>query len=160
MNTTDSNYPALSPYLSVHDAEKAIAFYRDAFGATERFRLTTRDTGKIGHAELLIHGSLLMLADENPDWGNKSAKTLGGSPVTFCLMVENADDAVERAIAAGATLLMPVADQFYGFRSGSVVDPFGQQWMLQHELEKLSPEEMQERWDSMSGECSASDGAS
>jgi PhnB protein len=156
MSTPTTDYPPFSPYLSVQDAVKAIEFYHTAFGAKELFRLTNKSDGKIGHAELMIAGSLLMLAEENPQWGNKSPQTLGGTPVTFCLMVENADAAMDRAVAAGATVLMPAADQFYGFRSGSIVDPFGQQWMLQHEIEKVSPEEMQQRWDAMGGECSDS----
>ncbi len=154
MNTPNPDYPAISPYLTVRDAASAIKFYEAAFGASERFRLNNPTDGKIGHAELIISGNLMMLADENEDWGNKSPQSLGGSPFTLCLMVENADAAVERAVAAGATVLMPTADQFYGFRSANLVDPFGHQWMLQHEIEKVSPEEMQKRWDAMSGECS------
>ena len=145
-------YSSFSPYITVHDAAKAIAFYSAAFGATERFRLADESTGKIGHAELTLAGSLLMLSDENPAW-NKSPQTLGGTPVKFCLMVENADAAIEKAIAAGATALMPVSDQFYGFRSGSVRDPFGHEWMIQHEIEKVSPEEMQKRWNDMLKNC-------
>lgn len=149
MSTQPSDYPAFSPYLTVHDAAQAISFYQAAFGATERFRLTDKSTGKIGHAEILIQGNLVMLNDENPQWGNQSPVTLGGSPLTFCLLVDNADAALARAVAAGATVLMPAADQFYGFRSASVRDPFGHLWMLQHEIEKVSPEEMQKRWDAM-----------
>jgi PhnB protein len=145
-------YPSFSPYITVHDDSKAIAFYNAAFGATERFRLADESSGKIGHAELDLQGSLLMLSDENPAW-NKSPQTLGGTPVKFCLMVENADAAIEKAVAAGATPLMPASDQFYGFRSGSVRDPFGHEWMLQHEIEKVSPEEMQKRWNDMLGKC-------
>jgi PhnB protein len=145
-------YPSFSPYITVHDAAKAIAFYHAAFGATERFRLADASSGKIGHAELTLCGSLLMLSDENPAW-NKSPQTLGGTPVKFCLMVENADAAIAKAVAAGATPLMPASDQFYGFRSGSVRDPFGHEWMLQHEIEKVSPEEMQKRWDAMLKNC-------
>lgn len=156
MSSPTTNYPPFSPYLTVRDAAKAIEFYKTAFDAEEIIRLTNPSDGKIGHAELKIAGSLLMLSEENPQWGNKSPHTLGGTPVVFCLMVENADAAVERAVAAGATAQMPVADQFYGFRSGSIVDPFGQEWMLQHEIEKISPEEMQKRWDEMSGDCSGS----
>lgn len=156
MSTPATDYPVFSPYLTVRDAAQAIEFYQAAFGATERFRLTDKKTGKVGHAEILVAGNLVMLADENPQWGNKSPAALGGSPVTFCLMVENADAAQERAVAAGATVLMPAADQFYGFRSSSVVDPYGHQWMLQHEIEKVSPEEMQKRWDGMIGECPGS----
>lgn len=149
MSTPTTDYPVLSPYLTVKDAAQAIQFYQAAFGATERFRLTNANDGKLGHVELLIHGQLVMLSDENPQWGNKSPQTLGGTATTFCLIVENADAAFERAVAAGATVLMPLADQFYGFRSASIVDPFGHQWMLQHEIEKVSPEEMQKRWDAM-----------
>ncbi len=156
MKTQPTEYPPFSPYLSVQNADRAIDFYKAAFDAVELMRLTDKTTGKIGHAELMIHGSLVMLSEENAQWGNKSPDTLGGTPVTFCLIVEDADAAFERAVAAGATVLMPVADQFYGFRSGSLSDPFGHQWMLQHEIEKLSPEEMQKRWDAMSGECSGS----
>ena len=158
MNTPASDYPSFSPYLSVRDAAQAIAFYKAAFGAIERFRLTDKKTGKVGHAELLIQGGLVMLSEENPQWGNKAPPTLGGTPITFCVMVENADAALARAVAAGATVLMPASDQFYGFRSASVSDPFGHQWMLQHQREKVSPEEMQKRWDSMTGECSGGGG--
>lgn len=148
-------YPSFSPYITVHNAEEAIAFYQKAFGAKERFRLADESSGKIGHAELDLQGSLLMLSDENPAW-NKSPQTLGGTPVKFCLMVENADAAIEKAVTAGATPLMPAGDQFYGFRSGSVRDPFGHEWMLQHEIEKVSPEEMQKRWNDMLGKCQPS----
>lgn len=154
MNTSSPDYPVLGPYITVRDAARAIDFYKSSFGATERFRLIDKTTGKIGHAEILVGGSLLMLNDENPQWGNKSPQTLGGTPFTFCLMVDNADAAAERAIAAGATVLNPAADQFYGFRSACVQDPFGFVWMLQHEIEKVSPEEMQKRWDAMSAGCS------
>ncbi|MBC8010577.1 MAG: VOC family protein [Burkholderiales bacterium] len=153
MSTPNTDYPTLSPYLCVRDGAKALAFYQAAFGATERFRLTDKTSGKVGHAEILVGGALVMLSEENPQWGNKSPLTLGGSPVTFCLMVENADAALARAVAAGATELMPAADQFYGFRSASVSDLDGHQWMLQHELEKVSPEELQKRWDGMSAQC-------
>lgn len=159
MSTPPTAYPAFSPYLSVRDAAKAIAFYQTAFGATERFRLTDKNTGNVGHAELTICGGLVMLSEENPQWGNKAPPTLGGTPITFCLMVDDTDAAFDRAVKAGATPLMPPADQFYGFRSASVVDPFGHQWMVQHEVEKLSPTEMQQRWDAMSAECSGAEPA-
>lgn len=145
MSTPITDYPAFSPYLCVRDAARAIEFYQAAFGAIERFRITDKTSGKVGHAELMIQGALVMLSEENPQWGNKSPLTLGGSPITFCLIVENADAALARAVAAGATVLMPAADQFYGFRSASVSDPYGHQWMLQHELEKVSPAELQKR---------------
>ena len=100
-----------------------------------------------------------MLSEENPEWGNKAPATLGGTPVTFCLIVENADAALERAVAAGATMLTPAADQFYGFRSACVSDPYGHQWMLQHELEKVSLAELQKRWDAMTAQCGGSEAA-
>lgn len=153
MSTPSTEYPTVSPYLSVRNAAQAIAFYKAAFGATERFRLSDKASGNVGHAELLIEGSLVMLSEENPQWGNKAPPTLGGTPITFCVMVKNADAALARAVAAGATVLMPAADQFYGFRSGSVVDPYGHQWMLQHQIETVSPEEMQKRWDAMTSGC-------
>ena len=139
----------MSPYLTVKGASKAIEFYKAAFGATELYRLSDPSTGSVGHAEIVVNGSHLMLADENPAWGNKSPQTLNGTPVKLCLMVENTDTAVERARDAGATVEMPPTDMFYGFRCGSIRDPFGHQWMIQHEIEKVSPEDMQTRWAAM-----------
>lgn len=141
---TPIDYPPVSSYLAVGDAAKAIAFYQAAFGATELYHMKMGD--KIGHCELMINGTHFMLADEFPGM-NKSPATLGGTAVTFCLIVADADAAIEKAVAAGATLLRPAANQFYGFRSGSVRDPFGHEWMLQHILEKLSPAEIQQRMD-------------
>ena len=136
----------MSPYLTVNGAAKAIEFYTTAFGATELYRLSDPKTGVVGHAEIMLNGSLLMLSDENLAWGNKSPLTLSGTPVKLCLMVENTDATVERARIAGATVEMPPTDMFYGFRCASVRDPFGHQWMIQQEIEKVSPEEMQTRW--------------
>jgi PhnB protein len=149
MNTKPFAYPTMSPYLTVKSACKAIAFYQSAFGATELFRLADANTGTIGHAEIMINGVHFMLSDENPAWGNQSPESLGGTAVTFSLMVENADAAVDRAKAAGATIEMPPTDMFYGFRSASITDPFGHRWMLQHQVEKVSPEEIQKRWDAI-----------
>ncbi|MBA4015704.1 MAG: hypothetical protein C0483_00805 [Pirellula sp.] len=149
MNTSPNSYPPVSPYLTVKDTSKAIEFYQAAFGATELYRLTDASSGAVVHAEIMVNGSLVMLSDENPAWGKKSPLTLGGSAVTFCLMVKDTDEAVERARAAGATVDMPPANMFYGFRSAALSDPFGHKWMLQHEIEKVSPEEMQNRWDAM-----------
>jgi len=149
MNTELNTYPPMSPYLTVKDASTAIEFYKTAFGATEIFRLTDAITGAIVHAELMINGSHIMLADENPAWGNKSPLSLNGTAVSFSLMVENADAAAERARAAGATVEMPPTDMFYGFRSAAISDPFGHKWMLQHQIENVSHEEMQKRWDTM-----------
>lgn len=154
MNTPTHDYPPLIPYLAVHDAARAIAFYQTAFGAAERYRLTDSPSGKVGHAELTVNGSLIMLADEFPGFA-KSPATLGGTPLKFCLMVENADVAFHRAVAAGAEVVRPVNDEFYGYRCGTVRDPFGHEWMLQHEIEKVSPAEMQKRWDEMVKTCQA-----
>lgn len=161
MSTNSFNYPPMSPYLTVKDANTAIEFYKSAFGATEIFRLTDTKTGISGHAEIMINGSHFMLADENPAWGNKSPMNLGGTAVSFSLMVENADAAAERASAAGATVEMPPTDMFYGFRSAGISDPFGHKWMLQHQIEKVAPDEIQERWDAMlvsgSTDCPSTD---
>ena len=149
MNTSPHNYPPMSPYLTVRDASKAIEFYQSAFGATELYRLTDPASGKIGHAEIMLNGSHFMLADENLAWGNKSPQTLDGTAVKLCLMVENTDTATARASAAGATVEMPPCDMFYGFRCAAVRDPFGHKWMIQHEIEKVAPDEMQRRWAAM-----------
>lgn len=149
---TPTDYPALSAYITVKDAAKAIEFYKAAFGATELFRLTMGDKNFVGHAELLINGTLVMLSEEFPGM-NKSPQALGGTPVTFCLIMDNADAAFATAVAAGATVLRAVADQFYGFRSGCVTDPFGHQWMIQHQTEKLTPQQMQERMGAMTESC-------
>lgn len=149
MSTKSFDYPPMSPYLTVRRASQAIEFYQAAFGATELFRLTDASTGTVSHAEIMINGTHIMLAEESPAWGNKSPQSLGGTAVTFSLMVENADAAAERARAAGAIIEMPPTDMFYGFRSASISDPFGHKWMLQNEIEKVPPEELQKRWDSM-----------
>lgn len=153
MNTPTNDYPILAPYLVVLDAAKAIEFYKAAFGAKERYRLNDTASGRIGHAELLIYGGLIMLSDEAPAWNNKSPSTLGGTPVKLCLMVDDVDGTVEKAKNAGATVTMPPMDAFYGFRSGSITDPYGHEWMIQREIEKVAPEEMQRRWDAMIKEC-------
>lgn len=148
---SQNDYPPLIGSIAVKGADQAIEFYKNAFGASERYRLTDPGSGKIAHAELDLNGGMIMLSDENPDW-NKSPETIGGTTVKFCLMVENADEAFEKAIAAGATELMPVTDQFYGYRCGNVRDPFGHEWMIQHFVEEVTPEEMQRRWDAMENE--------
>lgn len=137
----------LTPYLIVRDAAAAIVFYGAAFAAAERFRLTGPD-GRIGHAELDVAGTTLMLADEWPDFGALSPSSVGGSPVRLHLYVEDCDAVVARAVAAGATLVRPVTDQFYGDRSGMIVDPFGHGWFVATRKEEVTPAEMQRRWDS------------
>jgi PhnB protein len=141
-------YPPLAPGIAVHDAAKAIDFYKAAFGAVERYRLRDPESGKIGHAEITINGALVMLGDEYPAF-NKSPRTLGGTPVKLCLMSHNVDADFERAVKAGAEVVSPVKDQFYGHRSGSLRDPFGHEWTISQEIEQVSPEEMQRRWNNM-----------
>jgi PhnB protein len=143
--TVPEGQSALTPYIVVKDAAHAIAFYKTAFDAAELFRLT-EPTGRVGHAELRIMGGHLMLADEYPDFGALSPVTIGGSPVRLHLYVEDADAVVAKAVAAGATLLRPVNDQFYGDRSGAVSDPFGHHWHIATRRETLSPSQMQARW--------------
>lgn len=144
----DIIYPPLIPALTVHDGTQAIAFYQQAFGATELFRLVDPESGKIGHAELLINGSSISLSGEYPGF-NHTPQTLGGTSVRLALMVDDVDAWVERASSAGATVVRPPNEQFYGHRSASIQDPFGHVWMIQKEFEKITPEEMQRRWDTM-----------
>jgi PhnB protein len=120
---------ALTPYLIVKDAPRAIEFYTRAFGAEEVFRLDDAD-GRVGHAEIRIGDSHLMLADEHPDFGALSPISIGGSPVNLHLYVDNVDGVVERATAAGAVVLRSVKNEFYGNRTGMIVDPFGHRWHL------------------------------
>jgi PhnB protein len=143
--------PTLTPYVIVNGAAKAIAFYTQAFGATEVFRLTEPHGDRIGHAELRIGDALLMLADEYPDFGALGPLSVGGSPVTLHLYVEDVDGVVERATAAGATVVRPVKDEFYGDRAGLIADPFGHKWHLATRKEDVSPQEMQQRWSAMVG---------
>lgn len=142
------SYPSLNPTIAVHDAPAAIEFYKSVFGATERYRLVDPSSGQIVHAELLMGDSLLMLCEEMPEW-NKTPRTLGGTTVRFSMHVKDADQTIARAITAGATETMPASNQFYGFRSGNIRDPFGHEWMIQHQLEEVPPDEMQKRWNSM-----------
>jgi uncharacterized glyoxalase superfamily protein PhnB len=148
MNNSALSYPSLIPALAVHNGAQAIAFYQQAFGAKELYRLIDPDSGKVGHAELSINGMMIMLSDEYPAF-NKSPLTLGGTAVKLALMVDDVDAIVGRARDAGATVIMPPSDEFYGHRSATIRDPFGHEWMLQREIEKVSPEEMQRRWDAM-----------
>lgn len=144
-----AEYPGVTPYLAVNDAAAAIEFYKSGFGATELMRLPGPD-GKIGHAEVKIGNAMIMLADEHPDAGHISPRTLGGSTVKLHMYVENVDSFFEGAVAAGAKVLVPVADQFYGDRSGRLEDPFGHVWLVSTHVEDVSPEEMQKRMDAFS----------
>jgi PhnB protein len=135
----------LTPYLIVADAAKAIDFYQRVFAASELFRLN-EPSGKIGHAELRIGDAKLMLADEYPDFGALGPARIGGSPVTLHLYVADVDATIALAQAAGATLLRPAKDEFFGDRCATLVDPFGHRWTLATRIEEVAPEEMQRRW--------------
>ena len=138
----------LRAHATVHDAKAAIAFYIKAFGAVELFRLV-ETAGRVGHAEIRIGDSVLMLNDEYPAFGSKSPASVGGSPVAFRIEVPDADAAVGRAVKAGATVVRPVQDEFYGDRMGMVACPFGYRWSLAAPKEQVSPAEMQKRWSKM-----------
>jgi len=141
-------YGAVTPYLIVEGAAKAIDFYKKALGATERMRMPGPD-GKIGHAELQIGGSNIMLADENAEMGTRSPKSVGGASVGLVLYVENVDKTVEKAVAAGAKIKAKVDDKFYGDRMGTIEDPFGHLWHVGTHIEDVSPEEMKRRMEAM-----------
>ncbi len=137
-------YHSITPYLVVKGAARAIAFYEQAFGAEEQLRMPEPD-GRIGHAELRIGDSTVMLADEHPEAGARSPEPVGGSPVTLMLYVDDVDATVARAVAAGARITRPVANQFYGDRNGAVTDPFGHVWFVATHVEDVSPAEMERR---------------
>jgi PhnB protein len=142
------SYPPLAPAIAVSDSRKAIDFYKRAFGAEERYRLIDPLTGNIGHAEITIRGELIMLSDEYPAF-NKTPRTLGGTAVKLSLMSDDVDADFERAVAAGAEVIRGLTNQFYGHRCCCLRDPFGHEWMISQEIEKVSPEEMQNRWNAM-----------
>lgn len=137
-------YHTATPYLTVHDANRALEFYKQAFGAQVLVRMDGPD-GKVGHAEFQIGDSRLMLADEFPQMGAKSAQTLGGTPVAVLLYVEDVDALFQQALKAGGKEERPVEDQFYGDRMGSLFDPFGHRWFIATHKEDVSPEEMKKR---------------
>jgi PhnB protein len=140
-------FQSATPMLVIRDAARAIEFYKTAFGATEIMRLTDPD-GAIAHAELQIGDSIIMLAEENPEF-NASPQRLGGSTVILNLYVEDADALMQQAVDAGAEIVFPIKDQFYGDRSGRIVDPFGHIWIISTRIEDVSPDEMQRRFDDM-----------
>jgi PhnB protein len=139
-------YATVTPYLHVRDAARAIDFYMKAFGAIELFRLADPG-GRIGHAEILIGTSRIMLADEFPEMNVKGPQSLEGTSVSFMIYVEDVDARFDRAIAAGAKVHQPIKDQFYGDRSGSLTDPFGHHWTLATHVEDVPPEEMKLRFE-------------
>jgi PhnB protein len=144
VNYIPQGYHTATPYLIVKGAARAIDFYKQAFGATELMRFAGPG-GSIGHAEIRIGDSPIMLADEMPQMGYRSPAALGGSSVSVMLYVPDVDKVVERAVKAGAKVERPVADQFYGDRSGTIHDPFGHVWTVSTHKEDVSPEEMQRR---------------
>ena len=146
-----SGITAVIPYIVVTGGAAAIAFYQKAFGAVEIFRMTDPSDGRIGHAELRIGGSVVMLADEYPDFGAVSPDTIGGSAVTLHLATNTVDADLDRAAKAGALVLRPATDQSFGERTALVVDPFGHRWMLSQTIEKVTPKDMQDRWDAETG---------
>ena len=137
-------YHTATPYLIIEGAADAIEFYKRAFGATELFRFPAPD-GKIGHAEIKIGDSPIMLADAYPDMGYNGPKSLGGSPVSLMIYVEDVDTVFNRAVDAGATVKEAVTDKFYGDRIGSLIDPFGHVWHVSTHKEDVSMEEMEKR---------------
>lgn len=141
-------YHSVTPYLIVDDAKAAIDFYTRAFGAKEKFRLPMGD--RIGHAELQIGDSVVMLADEFPDMGNLSPKSRGGTTVSLLLYVEDVDSSFRQAIESGASEKRPVENQFWGDRMGTLTDPFGHVWSLATTVEEVAPDEMQRRMEQFS----------
>ena len=137
-------YHTLTPYMTVRNARAAIDFYKKAFGAEKVLKLDMAD-GTIAHAEIRIGDSVVMLSEENEAWGTKSPLSLGGSPMFLMAYVADVDAAFRRAIDAGATEVRPVADQFYGDRSGTLKDPYGHQWTLSTHIEDVSEAEAQRR---------------
>jgi PhnB protein len=139
-------YHTVTPYLIVQDAARAIDFYKKAFGAIELMRMPDPGGKKIGHAEIRIGDSPIMLADEFPEMNARSPQTLGGSAVSILLYLEDVDKRFNQALAAGAEPIRPVKDQFYGDRAGTLRDPFGHVWTIATHKEDLSPEEIQKRF--------------
>ena len=137
-------YPRVTPYLIVEGGEAALEFYGRIFGARERMRMPAPE-GKIGHAEIEIGDSVVMLADESPDMGALSPTTIGGSPVTLSIYVEDVDAVFEAALEAGATSVRPIENQFYGDRIGQFEDPFGHRWHVATHVEDVPPDEMEKR---------------
>ena len=141
-------YHSITPYLIIKGATAAIDYYKKVFGATERMRMDG-PAGTIGHAELMIGDSTVMLADEFPDMGHRSPKSIGGTPVSLVLYLDDVDAVFKRAVDAGARSVRPVENQFYGDRMGTLEDPFGHMWSIATHVEDVSPEEMKRRADEM-----------
>jgi len=144
VNPIPEGYHSITPYLIIKGASEAIEFYKRAFGATELFRMAQPD-GRVGHAEIKVGDSAIMLADEFPEMGHKGPASLGGSPVSLLLYVEDVDAVYAQALSSGAKQDRLVENKFYGDRGGSLIDPFGHIWHIATHVEDLSPEEMQKR---------------
>jgi len=144
-------YHSITPYLFIKGAAAAIEFYKSVFGATERMRMPGPD-GRIMHAELKIGDSVVMLSDENPQMGALSPQTIGGTGSGVNVYVADVDAATQKAVDLGAQLVRPVKDQFYGDRSGSIIDPFGHLWSVATHVEDVAPEEMQRRMKAAMGQ--------
>ena len=143
-SSTPDEYTTLTASLVVNDGRAALDFYQRALGATLRKCMDGPD-GSVLHAELTVGDSVFMVSDEMPEWGNRSPQSLGGTPVSFCVYVANADEAFARAIGAGGKELMPVADQFWGDRMGMFLDPFGHKWSLAQRIDNVSDAETERR---------------
>jgi PhnB protein len=150
VSTVPSGYHAVTPYLIVSDATKALAWYADSLGAREVMRLPGPG-GKIGHAEIEIGDSRVMLADEAPEHDAKAPAAFGGSPVSMVLYLPAVDAVVAKAASAGATVKAQPEDKFYGDRMGTIVDPFGHTWHIATHIEDLTPAEIQQRLEKMTG---------
>ena len=143
-------YPQVTPYLCIDGAADAIEFYGEVLGTKERMRMPAPG-GKVGHCELQLGDSVIMLADEFPEMGVRSPKSVGGTPVTISVYVDDVDNVFERAVKAGANALRPVEDQFYGDRAGQFEDPFGHRWSVATHVEDVPPDEMAKRAAAMGG---------
>jgi len=142
-----NDYPPLSPMLAIRDAAAAVEFYKRAFGAVEVMRLTD-PSGKLVHGEFTIGNALVMVAEENPEY-NRSPMTLGGTSVILNVYVPDVDALFERAVAAGAKVIFPLSNQFYGDRTGRLEDPFGHMWIFSTRVEEITREEMVRRFEAM-----------
>ena len=148
VNPKPDNYPTVNPSLAVKGAAEALDFYTTVFGATERMRMMAPD-GKVAHAELQIGESVIMVNDEYPEYGSVSPETVGGTPVSLSVYVDDCDATFAKAVENGATALMEPMDQFYGDRSGQFQDPWGHKWGVSTHIEDVSPEEMERRMSEM-----------
>jgi PhnB protein len=149
VNPIPEGYHTATPYLYIRGAAEAIAFYKKAFGAVEAMPPMTGPDGKIGHAEIMIGNSHIMLADESPDMGSRSPQTLGGTPIGILLYLPDCDATTKRAVAAGAKIEREPSDQFYGDRASTINDPFGFRWDIHTHIEDVAPDEMERRMAAM-----------